>query len=258
LNPNITQVDESRNNVEESDLKVGLRKIGSAGCKPNFSLLKGEINLDKLTIRELQETFRATFGRETSVKDKLWLKRRIAMGLTNSCDICVTDFIINDGKFVGKKEETCKNSDCEDPVAGEVCSEGDDMPAASQKMPEDMVDSSELRNYLSESGHGSDDMLEQRGAKRVRKPTKRYIEELSDKETKECNKKPVPSTKRLEQYKASSVSLLRTAWGAHARAIVTRPDSIGGAGIRVPYVSRVRRCRPRKSVVALTVCHLLT
>lgn len=252
LNPNNAQTDESRNDVVEPNLKVGLSKIGSAGCKPNFSLLKGEINLDKLTIRELQETFRATFGRETSVKDKLWLKRRIAMGLTNSCDICVTNFIINDGQFVGEKEETCKNLDREDPIGGEVCCEGDGIPAASQKVMEDTVDGSELRNYLSESGHGSDDMLEQRGAKRVRKPTKRYIEELSDKETRECNKKRMPSTKRLEQHKASSGSLVRTGWGAHAGAIVTRPDSIGGSGIRVPYVSRVRRCRPRKSVVALT------
>lgn len=220
--------------------------------KPNFSLLKGEIDLDKLTIRELQETFRAAFGRETSVKDKLWLKRRIAMGLTNSCDVSVTSFIIKDGNFLKKKEEICRNLDYEDPMAGEVCSARDDMRVACQNEMEDTIDGTELGHYSNESGHVSDDVLDQRGAKRVRKPTKRYIEESSDKETRECNRKLTPLSKCLEQHKVSSGSLVRSGWGAHAGAIVTRPDSIGGSGIRVPYVSRVRRCRPRKSIAALT------
>ncbi|KAJ7525300.1 hypothetical protein O6H91_17G044800 [Diphasiastrum complanatum] len=39
-------------------------------------------SLDNLSIRELHEAFRTTFGRETSVKDKHWLKRQISMGMS--------------------------------------------------------------------------------------------------------------------------------------------------------------------------------
>uniref|UniRef100_A0A803LVJ5 Uncharacterized protein n=1 Tax=Chenopodium quinoa TaxID=63459 RepID=A0A803LVJ5_CHEQI len=114
-------VKESVNNGEESSSSPndGLNKNGSSGSKPNFSLVKGEIDLDKLTTKELHETFRATFGRRTFVKDKMWLKRRIAMGLTNSCDVTVTSFIINDGKLM-KKEELGNNLDSGNSVAGEV------------------------------------------------------------------------------------------------------------------------------------------
>jgi hypothetical protein len=39
-----------------------------------------DVSLDNLSIRELHEAFRATYGRETSVKDKHWLKRQISAG----------------------------------------------------------------------------------------------------------------------------------------------------------------------------------
>ncbi|KAF8083547.1 hypothetical protein N665_0766s0007 [Sinapis alba] len=58
---------------------------------PDFSLVRGEICLNNLPIKALQETFKATFGRETTVKDKTWLKRRITMGLTNSCNVPTTN-----------------------------------------------------------------------------------------------------------------------------------------------------------------------
>ena len=48
----------------------GITKSGFADSQPKFSLIKDEINLDNLSIRELHETFKATFGRETSlIKD---------------------------------------------------------------------------------------------------------------------------------------------------------------------------------------------
>ncbi|KAL2899674.1 Protein RUBCNL-like [Bienertia sinuspersici] len=180
------RVKEFRDIGEElsSSLHDGSNRSGF-DSKPNFSLIKGQINLDNLTIRELQETFRATFGRETCAKDKIWLKRRIAMGLTNSCDVSVKSFIINDGKFL-KDEELSKNMDYEVSVAGEICNAGDDGPlnlVTCSNQREDAVDDDvELRNSLVESGCRSDDNLENRAAKRARKPTKRYIEELSDRE----------------------------------------------------------------------------
>ncbi|KAG6550137.1 hypothetical protein Mapa_008093 [Marchantia paleacea] len=44
--------------------------------------VKTDSNLDNLSIRELHEAYRKAFGRDTSVKDKHWLKRQIFMGLS--------------------------------------------------------------------------------------------------------------------------------------------------------------------------------
>ncbi|XP_057535586.1 uncharacterized protein LOC130813745 [Amaranthus tricolor] len=235
----------------------GLTKSGSTESQPNFSLIKGEINLDNLSVRELHETFKATFGRETSVKDKMWLKRRIAMGLTNSCDVSVASFVINDGKFLKKKEELNENISCEDSVTGEISKAGVDGPVnffAHPNLSEDMVNDTELKNSFSESGCKSDDNVESRGAKRVRKPTKRYIEELCDKE-KDNVARSMPSSKRFEKDIAPVKAILRPASGVHSFDFITRPDNIGGSGVQVPYVSRIRRCRPRKSITELTKFH---
>ncbi|XP_021716510.1 uncharacterized protein LOC110684364 [Chenopodium quinoa] len=246
-------VEGSVNNGEESSSSPhdGLNKNGSSGSKPDFSLIKGEIDLDKLTTKELHETFRATFGRRTSVKDKMWLKRRIAMGLTNSCDVTVTSFIINDGKLL-KKEELGKNMDCGNSVAGEVCSAGNDEPVnlVAPNVREDTLDV-ELGNSFTESGCRSDDHLDHRAAKRARKPTKRYIEESSDTE-KDFGGKSISPSKHFGQDKASCKEAVKPACGVHSGDFITRPDSIGGSGVQVPYVSRIRRCRPRKSIMALT------
>ncbi|KMT04840.1 hypothetical protein BVRB_7g170100 [Beta vulgaris subsp. vulgaris] len=252
-------VETSGNTGKESSssLQDELSKSGSPGSTPDFSLIKGEIDLDTLSIRELHETFRATFGRRTSAKDKMWLKRRIVMGLTNSCDVSVTSFQINDGKLLKKEEELSKKLDCEESVAGEICNAGDDGPVnlvACSNLREDIVDDVELRNSLTESGCGSDDNHEHRAVKRVRKPTKRYIEESSDKE-KDSSGKSLSSCKRFGQDESFPKSAVKRALGFHSGDFVTRPESIGGSGVQVPYVSRVRRCRPRKSITALTKFH---
>lgn len=60
---------------------------------PSFSKLEGsgaaaalKNSLDNLSIRELHATYRKTFNRDTSVKDKHWLKRQISMGLLNHAE----------------------------------------------------------------------------------------------------------------------------------------------------------------------------
>ncbi|GMH03797.1 hypothetical protein Nepgr_005636 [Nepenthes gracilis] len=222
-----------------------------ADSKPNFSRLKGEINLDKLTIRELQETFRATFGRATSVKDKQWLKRRIVMGLTNSCDVSVTSFIIKDKKLVQTdKEDSCKKVDAEDLVAEAVsdCRNGSSASCGDQM--EDAEVGGNLRSSFMEYDCKDDSMLELKTAKRVRKPTRRYIEELSDMEAKDYCEKLIPPAKQSAQGKTSTILVSRA--GTQPNAVVTRHDSLGGSNIQVPYISRVRRCRPRKSIMSLT------
>ncbi|KAF3795313.1 Telomere repeat-binding protein 5 [Nymphaea thermarum] len=232
---------------------------GSEGTKSEVSSAKGDICLDNLSIRELQQTFRATFGRDTSVKDKLWLKRRIAMGLSNSCDVSATGFIIdksllfcdelnvvaNDDKIddTQLRDNVLKEESCKMPVA--LDSENEGRLAG----PEKKSTAEKNENYSSE-----DPQMEQRGAKRLRKPTKRYIEELSEADTKESNEKSSSTGKkcahRYPSQKSRSTVVCSTG-SAEASAIFTRQDSFGGSGVQVPYVSRLRRGRPRKNFMGL-------
>ncbi|PPD99656.1 hypothetical protein GOBAR_DD03296 [Gossypium barbadense] len=238
----------------------------STGCissKPDFSKLKGEICLDNLSIKELHEVFKATFGRDTTVKDKLWLKRRIAMGLTNSCDVSATTFVIKDNKLVKK--------DNEDGFNNVNLGAGKEHLAVAVEYNEDLLNNlssqiddhqttSEVRlgNNVVENNFASEDLAaDQRAAKRVRKPTKRYIEELSEAESKEYSGRSIASTKSIGFRPLSSKAHARPARNVslEGRTVITRLDSLGGFGIQVPCVYRIRRSRPRKNVTALLKFH---
>uniref|UniRef100_A0A1J3FNX0 Telomere repeat-binding protein 6 n=1 Tax=Noccaea caerulescens TaxID=107243 RepID=A0A1J3FNX0_NOCCA len=210
-------------------------KSPAASQKPDFSLVRGEICLDNLPIKALQETFRATFGRDTTVKDKTWLKRRITMGLTNSCDVPTTNLTIKDKKLVANQE---KSTDV---------------------VSKDMSDEARATNP---SGHGlrgnhycagEEFSSEERAAKRVRKPTKRYIEELSETDEKQQNDNKsimIPSKDASEKSEVRSISV-----SSGKRVTVTRMVSLAGSEIEVPFVSHVRRSRPRENIMALMESH---
>ncbi|XP_073100577.1 uncharacterized protein [Elaeis guineensis] len=233
--------------------------------KPDFSILKREICLDNLSIRELQEAFRATFGRQTSVKDKLWLKRRIAMGLTNSCDVPTTSYVIKDNKRVHKemkeepsrlqKSQTEAGSLSMDPVNDLTINNSQNLPSSPTDQTEDQqVYSKRLRKPLCEDDEKNENLqMEQFAGKRVRKPTRRYIEELSEFETRECTAKLLSSVKNSGHCQSSPKSRIRPVHdiGSQGISFATRQDSLGGLGIQVPFVSRVRRGRPRKNLATL-------
>lgn len=233
---------------------------------PDFSVLKGELCLDNLTSRELQEVFRATFGRRTSVKDKLWLKRRITMGLTNSCEVPTTSIVIRDNKVVQEKVEK------EPCTTQQAMSEADSLPAEQiaglvNDNFEDFLNipTNELKDELVLSGKRIRKPLEEYDAKdeniqielcpskRTRKPTKRYIEELSDIETRECSGRSVYPVNDSGHYHTPPKPQMKPVHdiGSQDMTFVTRRDSIGGCGIQIPYVSRMRRGRPRKDLEAL-------
>ncbi|MBA0627979.1 hypothetical protein Godav_022768, partial [Gossypium davidsonii] len=236
----------------------------STGCissKPDFSKLKGEICLDNLSIKELHEVFKATFGRDTTVKDKLWLKRRIAMGLTNSCDVSATTFVIKDNKLVKKDNEDGFNNvnlgAGKEHLAVAVEYNEDLLNNLSSQIDEHQTTSEvRLGNNVVENNFASEDLAaDQRAAKRVRKPTKRYIEELSEAESKEYSGRSIASTKSIGFRPLSSKAHARPARNVSlkGRTVITRLDSLGGFGIQVPYVYRIRRSRPRKNVTALLI-----
>ncbi|XP_012455128.1 uncharacterized protein LOC105776772 [Gossypium raimondii] len=238
----------------------------STGCissKPDFSKLKGEICLDNLSIKELHEVFKATFGRDTTVKDKLWLKRRIAMGLTNSCDVSATTFVIKDNKLVKKDNEDGFNNvnlgAGKEHLAVAVEYNEDLLNNLSSQIDEHQTTSEvRLGNNVVENNFASEDLAaDQRAAKRVRKPTKRYIEELSEAESKEYSGRSIASTKSIGFRPLSSKAHARPARNVslEGRTVITRLDSLGGFGIQVPCVYRIRRSRPRKNVTALLKFH---
>ncbi|KAL4291957.1 hypothetical protein GQ457_14G007460 [Hibiscus cannabinus] len=232
---------------------------GYINSKPDFSKLKGEICLDNLSIKELHEVFKATFGRDTTVKDKLWLKRRITMGLTNSCDVSTTTFVIKDNKLVKKDNEDGSNN--------VNLATGKEYPAVVVEYNVDLLNSLSSQidehqtiseNNVAENNLANEDLAaDQRAAKRVRKPTKRYIEELSEAESKEYSGKLIASPKNIGIRPLPSISHARPARNLplEGRTIITRLDSLGGFGIQVPCVYRVRRSRPRKNVTALLKFH---
>ncbi|PIN14635.1 hypothetical protein CDL12_12730 [Handroanthus impetiginosus] len=222
--------------------------------KPDFSLLNGEIRLDNLSVKDLQETFRATFGRETSVKDKQWLKRRIIMGLTNSCDFSTTTFVIIDNKVVKQgKEETCKSEDCSVLVDCVVTSAMENNWLDKQNEIHSIATGTKIESSTFQDNCGSNDAdTEERPAKRVRKPTKRYIEEISEGEPRDFGAKIISSVNHPAQNQSSSKVSARAIqnFGVDRRCL-TRKDSLGGSGIQVPYVSRIRRSRPRENYMTL-------
>ncbi|CAN8235261.1 unnamed protein product [Cochlearia groenlandica] len=214
--------------------------------KPDFALVRGEICLDNLPIKTLQETFRATFGRETTVKDKTWLRRRIAMGLVNSCDVPTTNLTIKDNKLVGNQE---KSNDVADVINKNM---RDDVRAPFSSTDHMNVNTNASGHRLNVNYyHGT---CEERAAKRVRKPTKRYIEELSETdEYKQQNETPMVPSKERRLHEKSEVRSISVSSGK--RVTFTRMLSLAGSDIEVPYVSHVRRSRPRANILALMECN---
>ncbi|XP_023761953.1 uncharacterized protein LOC111910349 isoform X2 [Lactuca sativa] len=246
--------------------------------KPDFSKLKGEICLDNLSVRELHATFKATFGRETSVKDKQWLKRRISMGLSNSCDVSTTTFIIENNIITKKPkvEEDCKdNSNLN--IEKEKEKEDAFVISVGQSQSVDNHNHNHNHNHMEDDklggssksvksgttaipkhhhmGIGSED--DKDGGKRVRKPTKRYIE-VSESESRDSGSgrlvSSVKSSGHGPRTRVRPLHNIQPVTSATTRPLVTRQDSLGGSGVEIPYVSRIRRGRPRENFMALMSC----
>jgi len=87
--------------------------------------------------------------------------------------------------------------------------------------------------------------------KRVRKPTKRYIE-VSESDSQECSGRLVSAVKSSGSGSRTRVRPVHNIQPVR-KPLVTRQDSLGGSGVEIPYVSRIRRGRPRENVMALMV-----
>ncbi|OEL32341.1 hypothetical protein BAE44_0006643 [Dichanthelium oligosanthes] len=245
--------------VDDTSTEPSVSGVNSS--VPDFSILRGEVCLDDLTIRELQEAFRAIFGRQTTVKDKIWLKRRITMGLTNSCDVPSSGCVVKDYKIIGK--------DGKQEISGEITKIGlqatlvrdqviypgneGDSPSSSYYQSEDQQSSKRFKRVPLHNDEPQENHLaEQCTNKRTRKPTKRYIEELSDIEAHDSTGNLSLPAKRTAH---DEVLLKPRAAPFHeleslSTIYPTRKDTLGGFSVHVPYVSRMRRGRPRKDFIS--------
>lgn len=221
---------------------------------PDFSKIKGEVCLDDLSVRELQQTFRATFGRQTSVKDKLWLKRRIGMALSNSCRVPSMTFVIENEKVVKIGGVDCDPGT--EQVLGSSC--GESVHRVKQVCEVQKVSKEGDVNVDVWLGYdvGSDDIqLDHSSGKRVRKPTKRYIEELSELEPSPIGGSQSPSIKtslRGQTVHTSRHSSIKNVC-SDSKTAVTLLESIEGSTVHVPFASRGRRSRPRENIASLMV-----
>ncbi|CAN7021213.1 unnamed protein product [Brassica rapa subsp. trilocularis] len=212
--------------------------LSTTASSPGASRDTEEICLGNLSIKALQDTFRATFGRETTCKDKLWLERKIKMGRINPCVIPTTSLTVDDTKLILGGQD----SDMVVAFSKDTFDEGRASPDCIKRHPNDFGDSP-VEAFVDHYSGNEDFEGEYRSAKRVRKATRRYIEEISkvDDENQQSKESPIPSK---DERSISTVSSGR-------RVVVTRMVSLGGSIIQVPYVSHVRRSRPRENIMAL-------
>jgi len=217
---------------------------------------KSDISLDNLTIKELHETFKATFGRETSVKDKQWLKRRISIGLTNFNKKTNKKEKINSRPGKSLAQQFPADSAKVQMIKSEVVVDGS-VEAVARKRPLGQDSSTTLFTDIvpkTEFELSNDEVPlgEEIVGKRMRKPTRRYIEELSDVDSRLNSGKPAIVERDSDQGYTPVKSHARPYWNEFDRmALVFRQDSLGGCGIQVPFVLRLRRGRPRKNCSSL-------
>lgn len=121
-------------------------------------------------------------------------------------------------------------------------------------LDEEVTEGKRFRRPKIEYGEYDEDFRTSKTAgKRMRKPTKRYIEELSEVEPRAYNARTIPAVRDSGHGHSPLKSRVRPPYwnGTEGMQLVTRQDSFGGSGIQVPFVSRVRRGRPRKNCTSL-------
>lgn len=181
------------------------------------------------------------------------------MGLTNSCDVSTTTFFIEDNRVVKKGKEGSKIVDgknTKEPVVGVMNENCGGSSSRQKKQMENHVNSSGKRLCIPSMEYNDDSKdtcMEQRAVKRVRKPTRRYIEEVSEGEYRENSGKFTSQVKHSGHGQSSPRTCVQPIQNVRpdGKPLVTRQDSLGGSGIQIPYVSRVRRGRPRENFMAL-------
>ncbi|CAM6027138.1 unnamed protein product [Sphagnum balticum] len=156
---------------------------------PVVNSMPNPTSLENLSIRELHEAFRSTYGRDTSVKDKHWLKRQISTGWSKQRDAALTTELVTERDKVNGGQELGTNGI---DLTEQLCTNDVDSKQSLCRalplaliFPKDGFDASAPGN-LNELGAGGAqiavfgevvDTGKQVGGKRQRKPNRHYIED---------------------------------------------------------------------------------
>ncbi|KAK9124217.1 hypothetical protein Sjap_013819 [Stephania japonica] len=223
---------------------------------PESACDQNEFALQKMTIRELQEAFRSTFGRNTSVKDKQWLKRHITCGLQDLTEFDNVSCLSESGNYSNEGEGNM------------FCRSGDGFPLRIHRPSMSMPDIKTRPVYLEmeemlpdrkvsvtsvlEVGSGAPGNLNMENRlgggsllqKRQRKPTRRYIEESSFLKPRSCGGRLELSITSSRDKRMLAKSHKRKAFGS--TPLLYQQDSFDGSGIQAPFGLHVCKRRPKE------------
>lgn len=205
--------------------------------------------LDRMTIDELHEAFRNTFGCETTVADKQWLKHQLSFGLQNP----PVSSNVSEGKLI---------SPISDQDSDRVCTSFTGVfnfkkRRRVQHVKRERHDNlSSLKSFSSEDRKAmfgfselGDAENEHVASKRSRKPTRRYIDESIEQNSLRKKRRCRIS------YTCSSDKILRNGSykqlcqkGFEAKPSVCREVALKGACIQVPFGEPIRREHMKKKV----------
>lgn len=224
---------------------------------PPHSESKSEQNvsfLDNMNIDELHEVFRSTFGRDTFIDDREWLKRRIMFGLQSTKEMDTSSSITESRSSSNEHDDNsifCIN--CDMPPKRLNYGSLSEMNNSEKALPEDhgkegstdektgMISASDFDTVKSLDLGVKDGELTSK--KRLRKPTRRYIEELSEKKPK------IFSSQKMESCNKESKDIMEL--------IQSNCDSPILMGSQLFSASGPRRGRPRKNCTLLVVYHTI-
>ncbi|XP_020093796.1 uncharacterized protein LOC109713918 isoform X2 [Ananas comosus] len=217
-------LERNMSNIDTSDCSHAIIPFPAAKCDQDTTFL------ENMSIDELHDAFRGMFGRDTHVKDKHWLKRRILFGLENLAEIDhVSSSLL--------EFDPCSNEQQDELIWMPRSSlpEGLCIPftkiSDSSPLVDGIPENDEYAGQVAHAKHLTEVMKIESGfsstgekesaqipAKRLRKPTRRYIEETYELKTRCCSGK------------------LKAAISSSRGVLIPVPDGV-----------HVRRGRPRKS-----------
>uniref|UniRef100_A0A5B7C3H4 Uncharacterized protein n=1 Tax=Davidia involucrata TaxID=16924 RepID=A0A5B7C3H4_DAVIN len=228
--------------AETSELSTASIPVLEAACDQNSSLL------DKMTIDELHEAFRNMYGRETAVMDKQWLKCRISFGLQNLAELdncsrlleCHVTSKETEGKMILSTTDECSTR-ASSPFTSVFTFKTKPRVRHVKRERHASIDSLKtLSSEVSKVVFGFPNSGEGEGAlvskKRSRKPTRRYIEESLEQNSRHRRRKCGVSDTFLEDkilHVGSQKQHYQKGFGA--TTLVFQEELFEGTCIQVPF-----------------------
>ena len=215
---------------------------------------------DNMTIHGLHEDFKNIFGGGTSIKDKQWLKLHISFGLQNLVELDNGLNLLKQGVTFNENEAksnfSSRNEFCSSAFISFSSVVNDKTVSGCQQVKNDSLQtlsSDDNRVGFCILDSGEKDLLVTQ--KRLRKPTRRYIEEPSEQKGKYHSRKCGISYKRSRDKfpHVGSHEQHRQA-GFGASSLDCQQEFFEGACIQVPFGLPVQEgCSKRNTSILVSM-----